>query len=478
MKRLLPRLLLVLAVLCAGVAGTFGWQRYSAARRWAKLRPPAPATLGTTAPGFDAQVAACAAKIQAWPPDQAALAEFANLCHANGQLESAAAAYDVLMQLQPTEARWPHRLAVIVAGYGQLDQAIPLLQKTTQLAPDYIVAWLKLGDAYLKSNAVPEASAAYDEVLRREPDSRYALIGLARCDLLSERLTAARAHLQRAVAGVTDFAGAQSLLAVVFDRLGNTEAAATARSRVQRSGHYTEPTDPWMEELMLQCHDPYVLLTAASTAWVEERAERAFALLERALTLAPGDARLHRQMAKMLSARGDLAGARRHLEEGVALAPTNDSIQLDLIGILHQLNDTAALQRVVAAGLAANPESPAMHFEAGMAAAAAGRLEEAAQHLEFTWRTSPDQIAAAIELANVYFRAGRGDDGVALLQDAITKFSHKPAPLLLVLIRHGIETGDPRTREWLQQAVASDPPAGLLADIRRDYQRRFGEPPP
>lgn len=478
MKRLLPRLLLVLAALLLVVAGTFGWQRFAAQREWKKLRPPMPAPLGDSAPGLDARLAASAARIQDWPPDRESLAEFAELCHANGHLESAAAAYDALMRLDPNEPRWPHRLSVIVAGYGLLDQAIPLLTRTTELAPDYLVAWLKLGDARLKSNALPEAAAAYREVLRREPDNRYALIGLARCDLLDGRLSAARANLQRAVAGVTDFAGAQSLLATVFDRLGNTEAAAAARMRVQRSGHYTEPVDAWMEELLLKCHDPYVLLTAASTASVEERPERAFALLERGLALAPDDARLHRQLGRMLLAKNDLAAARSHFERAASLAPTNDSIQLDLIQVLHRQDDSAAIERVVTRGLAANPASAALHFEAGQIASAAGRIDEATEHMEFTWRTSPDQMGAALELANLYFRAGRADEGVALIEDALGRFPQKRAPLLLRLIRHGIETADPRTRGWLQQVVESDPPAGILEDIRRDYRQHFGETPP
>lgn len=477
MKRLLLRLSFILAALGLAVAGYFGWQRISDQRAWEQLRPPLPAPAGESAPGLDARLAAIAPRIDDWPPERAALAEFTEVCHANGHLDSAAAGYEALMQLDPGEPRWPHRLAVIVAGYGQLDEAVPLFRRTTELAPDYIVAWLKLGDAYLKSNSIADAEATYDEVLRREPDNRYALIGLARCDLLTDRLSAARAHLQRAVAGVTDFAGAQSLLATVFDRLGNAAAAAAARARVERSGHYTEPVDPWMEELLFQCHDPYVLLTAASAASVEERPERARTLLERGLSLAPDDARLRRQLGKELAIAGDYAGSRRELERAVELDPTNDGIRFDLLAILRRTQDEAAFRRHVQQGLAATPQSAGFHFEAGRLAALDGRLPEATRHLEFSWRTGPDQPAAAIELAEVYFRTGRDEEAVVLLEQVLVRFPMEYGALV-ALIRRGTETGDTRTAGWLQRAAEGGAPPALLTELRQGFERKFGRTVP
>jgi predicted Zn-dependent protease len=473
MKRLLPRLLLLLAVLGLGAGGYLGWQHTAAQRTWEKLRPAIPAPLGDSAPGLDERLARCAADIQSWPPDRSALAEFAEVCHANGHLDAASAAYETLLQLDPREPRWPYRLAIILAGYGRLDDAVPLLRRTTELAPDYIVGWLKLGDAHLKSNATDPAKAAYEAVLQREPDNRYAMIGIARCDLLDGRLSAARAQLQRAVAGGGDFAGAQSLLAVVFDQLGNATAAELARGRVQRSGHYTEPVDAWMEELQLKCHDPYKLLTAASAASVEERPERARMLLERGLSLAPNDARLRRRLGKDLAIAGDYAGSRRELERAVELDPSNDGIRFDLLAILRRTKDDAAFERQVEAGLIATPTSAGLHFEAGRIAARAGRLEEATKHLEYSWRVGPDQSAAAIELADVYLRTSRDHDAIVLLEDVLLRFP-KEYGALITLIRHGIALGDARTSDWLRRAINGGAPDTLLVELRQEYERKFG----
>ncbi len=472
-RSILLRASLVIALLAIGVAGFIGWKRQAVQQAWIAARPALPAAVGANAPGLDARLAACAVRFKDWPPDRTALAEFARVCHANGQLDTAATAYRALINLEPAAPRWPYFLASIFAGYGRLDEALPYLRRTTELAPDYLVAWLKLGDALLKSNAIDDADAAYQQALHRDPANRYALLGLARCDLQAERLTSARSNLQRAVADHPDFASAQSLLGTVFERLGNAEAAAIARSRVQEGGHYTEPSDPWSEELVLECHDPYTLLIAASAAVADNRLDRALTLLARGLSLAPGDARLHRQLGKTLAIRGDYAGSRRELERAVALDPANDAIRFDLLAILRRTGDDAAFARTVQDGLVASPASVGLHLEAGRLDAKAGRPDAAISHFEFSWHNGPDQPGAALELAEAYFQRDRSDDAVAVLEDALVRFPQENAALLM-LVRHGIESGDARTARWLQRIVDGGAPAPLVAELRANYQRRFG----
>ena len=436
------------------------------------MRPTLPATVGSEAPGLDVRLAADLARLQTWPPDRVALAEFSRLCHANGLLESAIAGYEALIILEPREAHWPHLLASIFAGYGRLDEALPLLHRTIQLAPDYLVAWLRLGDALFKANATAEAESAYQEVLKRAPGNAYALLGLARCDLQFERWTAARSHLQQAVASDPTFAGAQSLLASVFERLGNPDAAALARSRVANGGHYTEAADAWTAELTAYCHNPYTLLTTASSAVADGEPRRALPALARALLIAPNDPRIHRQLAKIQRALGDPAEARSQMEQAVALAPLDENMRFDLIELLRNPKDHAELVRAVEAGLAACPGSAALQFEGGLLAVEAGRLEEAEQRFKFTWQNRPDNPAAARELAQLYFRTDRSERGIEVLEKIIGRKPLNTAAHVQ-LVRHGIETGDGRTAGWLRRATESGAPELPAFELKQEFQHRF-----
>jgi tetratricopeptide (TPR) repeat protein len=453
--------------------GVWAYRSYSTRHAWAEQRPTLPAPVSDNAPGLDQRLTACEARFRAWPPDQASLAEFAQLCHANGLLDSATTAYRALAVLQPNEPRWPHLLATIIAGDGRLEEALPLLRRTTELAPERVIAWLTLGDALLKSNHTDEATAAYSSALQRDSTNAYALLGLARCDLQAERWTAARAHLQQAVAQQPEFSSAQSLLASVLERLGNTEGAAIAKARSQRNGHYPDPPDAWRDALTEFCLDPYTLLVTASGAAAEGKPEQALVLIKRAIGLAPNDARLHRKLGNTLMQLGDPAGAREALEAAAALAPTNDAIQLNLIALLRRANDRAAVERTVARALENCPGSAGIHYEAGLLARDAANFAEAAQHFEFTWENQPDQPALGVTLAEMRFRANQNEAGLAALQEVI---SRNPAfePAVILLVNHGIETADARTGSWLEHARHSGVSATVVASLERTYRDRAG----
>ncbi len=471
MKRLHSRLLLAATLTLVGAVAIWGGRNLAARRAWAAMRPAPPEAQGAAAPGLDARLAACNDRLQTWPPDRGALAEFTRLCHANGLIEPAISGYRALMILEPGEARWPHLLASILAGYGRLDEALPLLRRATVLAPDHLVGWLRLGKALFKANATAEAEAVYRETLQRAPGNPFALLGLARCDLRQDRWTAARSHLQQAVAADPKFADAQSLLASVFDRLGNPEAAAIARRHVADEGYYSEPPDSWSDELTAFCHTPYTLLVTASATTSGGTPAKALPALERALELAPEDPRVHRQLAKTLSSLGDMAGARTELEKAVALAPGDENLQIDLVALLRAVKDRAAVERAVTAGVAACPTSAALHFDAGLIAADAGRLEEAAEHFRFSWQNRPDQSAAARELARVYFRSHRDEEGVAVLERVLAVEPRDTAAHIL-LVGHGLEMGDPRTEGWLRRAMGTGAPE--LIELQQNFQRRSG----
>jgi tetratricopeptide (TPR) repeat protein len=465
------------AVVAAGLVaggGLAGWKIAARHQAWVAMRPALPAIAAQSAPGLEPRLAGSYQRLQGWSADREALAEFALLCHANGFLSEAAVAYRGLIQLAPTEARWPHLLATILAGYGELDQALPLLRRATELAPDHIASRLKLGDVLLKTNDVPGAEAAYQAALNREPENPYALLGLARCDLQSERWTSARTRLQKAVTAAPNFSAAQHLLATVQERLGNPTAAAVALARaMQGAKRFGEAPDAWMSELVPYCHDVYRLLVTASATAAAGAPRQAMPALDRALALAPDDVRVQRQYGNTEAMLDNFKSARAHLERAIALSPSSDYLYLDLIPVLRQTNETAAINSLVAAGLAACPASAGLHFEAGMAAAASEQWDAAVPHFESSWRSRPDEVAAPIELAKVYFRTNRAEAGVAVLEEVVAA-QPKELAAHLMLVRYGISSGDTRTAAWLERAATAGGPTATLTELRQAYHRRFG----
>src|SRR6185369_15806842 len=96
---------------------------------------------------------------------QRGLIALSRLYHGNGYFAEALTCYGLLSQLDPAEPRWLHLRASILAGYGELEPAIKLWQRVTQLAPNYVAAHLRLCEALLKSNQAAAAAAEYEQVL-------------------------------------------------------------------------------------------------------------------------------------------------------------------------------------------------------------------------------------------------------------------------------------------------------------------------
>jgi tetratricopeptide (TPR) repeat protein len=198
--------------------------------------------------------------------------------------------------------------------------------------------------------------------------------------------------------------------------------------------------------------------------------------LERAITLAPQDARLHRQLGNILARLGDLPASRPSLERALALEPANEKIRSDLINLLKGLKDLPAMEKVVQEGLIASPSSTAFRFEAGLIATRYGRTDEARSYFEGVWAAEPGQIAAPCELAAVYFASGQAAAGEAVLDKLLAQ--HPLDPTVLALrVRRGIETRDPRTGDWFRQAQETGKSLTVLAELRQAYFDRFGVMP-
>ena len=474
------RLSIILFALIALVGLAFGvrftWRNIEARSAWRAARPWLPA-LDTVTPPLRARLAAADARVAAYPPDVAAWGELAQLYPANGYSPQAEQAYRGLLRFDPTNPHWPHLLAALLAGYGRLDDALPLLQRTVVLAPDYLPARLRLADALLKAGRTDEAEQAYNALLQRSPANGYALLGLARIDLARERLTAAREKLTHATAADPKFFGAQSLLASVFEQLGDDAAASAARIRANQAGRFKEALDAWVDGLVEYCYDVYRLQVAAATAKSTGDAAGAVPLLQRALTLAPDDARTLRQLGTCYLELRDFAHAREPLERAVAAAPSESSAWVDLATYQLAIGDTEAAQRTLRSGLARSPDVEPLHAELGALLLRARQLTEAIPHLQEAVRLSPEKPDIARDLITALFEADRSEEAIATLRAALNR-NPGYAPLLVQGARLEIKQQNATAAaDMIRKATQAGATSGDLARLTSEYRRQFGRSP-
>ena len=437
------------------------------------------------APSLSAWPAALADRIadaeleaQSWSRSAAGLAGLSRLYHANGFYAEALQCYDGLLALQPGEARWPHLAAGIHALYGRTDLALPLSRRATALAPDYLPAWVRLGDVLVKANQPDEAVAAYAEANRRSPGHPYALLGLARCAVARDDWTGARRFLNEAVAGHPDAIGPLSLLVSVSEKLGDEDTAEELRSRIGRR-EFNDIPDPWLDGLADACFDAYRLSVTAAVANSAGEPARAIELLDAAIALAPRNASFRRQAAQIHLNGRNFAAARTQLEQAVTANPADADAWLLLITALRELGQADAAVGVLSRGLASCPQSPSLHLEYARWLKATGRLDAAIAEFRRCYELRPSEASPLVELAQVCFAAGRESEALAALHLALERQPAHPMALA-TLAFHAISQRDERGALARWEEIRRQPraPRAVVRGLQQAFSQQFGHPPP
>ncbi|MCF3648867.1 tetratricopeptide repeat protein [Synoicihabitans lomoniglobus] len=453
-----------------------GWWWYQASQQQAQVAAwlPAVPALADASDELSARITAADERALSLTNAVAGLAELSRLYHANGYYDSALASYDALARIQPTEARWPHRHASILAGYGQAEPAIVLWQRTIELAPAYVPARLRLADLLLKSNQPQAAADAYRATLDVDRDNAWAILGLARIDYEAERWADARRHLERVVA-LTNYALGYDLIVSLYERLGLEDRAAAIRGRAEASGAFRDPPDPWLDELMADCYDPFRLALEAGTKARSGDPTTAIAWLERAIAVAPADLSAHFQLANLLVQQRDTSRALALYRRCTQLDPAFADGWAQLSGLQAQLGNDVEAERTLAAGLEAVPDSPGLHLMRARKLRAADRVGAAIAEYRTSIRLRPNEPRAYIELAVALIDQNRSDEAIALIREALVYDPANPTALGIMAFK-SIESGD-RTaaEEWLAKVEAQPRIEPAQADrIRAAFARQFG----
>lgn len=460
----------------AGVGGTI-WHRSIQARAiWASAHPARP-NIQAWPEEFRRRIEQADTASTQWPPNVVSLGELTRLYLANGFLGEAERGLRGLLNYDSRNARWPHYLASLVAGYGRLDEAIELWRKVVALDPKYLAARLKLGEALLKTNRLDEAQEAYAAALQLAPQDPYALLGLAQVALQSGRWGTARDNLESAVTANSSFSAGYSLLATVWERLGDAESAERARAKAKLLGRFKDLSDPWEDELTAECYDVYRLQVLAATLTATGDAPGAIRLLERAIAVSPGDPRTHRQLGKVYLGLHEHAKAQAELERAIALQPKEQAAYLDLINVFRETNDRASAITWIQRGMKEMPKSAGIHFEMALALLAEGKPEEALPFLMKARDLDPDNVSADQQLAQAYFRMGREKDAVETMRAALARTPDN-APIVALMVRYQIRSGNAAEAEkYLIEAHRAGGDERTLSELVGEFQRRFGRTP-
>ena len=415
--------------------------------------------------------------IEEGPDPVQGLARLARLYQANGLLGEAIQSLDLLLGLDPDNPKWPHLLAFILAGYGELEVALPLWERTMELDPGYLPAQLRRAEAFIKLNRTEDAKDAFLVVLFKDPENAHALHGLARLAIANDDYETAHRYLARSMESTGGRVGVQ-LIVTVLDRLGKTREANALRGLAQALEQYSDIPDPWILELMDECYDPYQLISGGGYAVYAGDVEGGVELMRRAIQLDPDNATAHFQLGIIYKDNGQPNEAMPNFERACQYNPQLSDAWLHRANIYIETGFPDKGDELLVMGLVQNPNSPGLHLRWAERLYEMGRLKEAIPQLQKSIQLRPQEPGAYLTLSRIYLDLKQPEKARQAALDSLDGEAFNPGALsILTLI--AISTGnETEAREWLEKLPLQP---RITPKDREDlvgfFVRRFGYRP-
>lgn len=368
--------------------------------------------------------------------------------------EKAEAEFKAASDASPLRSSARLKYAEFKAQTGATAEATALLKEITAKAPDYIPAWILLGNVALIEKKYAEVVAHLENVFGRDPgnyearllegqaliakgDAKKAIEAFERLKTAYQRSPMllyhlARAHLQNgnapqadvllteAVSISPDYTDAIILLAEVNLRTGNAEPVVSAMLSLIKK-------QPGMVQ-------PRLLLTDAYRAL--GRLDDAVGVLGELIKASPDTSQSHFLLGVVLREQNKIAEARKTFEKALELSPDNLVIQNQLLDLdLQEKNFESAVQRAQTQ-IQKTPKDAGAYFMEGKVYAAQKDATRAEASLLKSLEMDSNYSAAYDLLISIYVSSEKLPEAIARLESQLGKNPRDIRSLLLLGMIH------------------------------------------
>jgi tetratricopeptide (TPR) repeat protein len=311
-----------------------------------------------------------------------------------GDLPTAIRDYEELLKLKPSMVDVRVNLGAALADSGRFDDAIAQYRLALPDVADKSPIRLDMGLAYYKKGDLESASREFEELHKVRPEDAQVAILLGDSDVRlgrGEEAVTMLSSMEASNAANPDF---EYVLGTALLQAGRRREGAQKLSKL------AEQT---------QSADAYLL--AGSTFLDLNDFEHARTDLEAALRLKPDLPHIYTLTGMARDQTGDQAAAEPAFREALRQDSNDFNANLYLGSILYKRRSMDEAKQYLDRALQLNPTSSMACYEVAMWNSTSGHYEEAVKGLEDVTRTDPNWLEPHIELANVYYRLHRPQEG-------------------------------------------------------------------
>jgi Flp pilus assembly protein TadD len=326
-------------------------------------------------------------------PDQL----FADALHAQerGDFALAARYYQQAVKTQPDLFGAWANLGVVLVRLGRFDEAVEAYRSALKLDQGNVPLRMNLALAFYKKGDRRQAAEELETILKAQPGDLRAATLLADCYLQrgdNDKAIALTAPIARAHPEDLDVAWVLGSALIASDKhtegLALVEQVATGRNSAEA---HALAGKTW-----LKVGDP----------------EKGLKHLEEAARLDPDLPGIYTLRGIAREAASNNAGAEADLRKAIELNPKDLEALAHLGAILYSRRDLDAAKTYLDRALKVDPSNLFAHYEMALWKSASGKLAEAAKDLENVAGHDPRWIQPHIQLAALYYRLNRPEDGL------------------------------------------------------------------
>lgn len=331
------------------------------------------------------------------------------ILQAHEYTEEAHECYAVAARLDADQFRWPYYLAVLSERQNP-DEALRQYREAARRAPAIAVVRLRLAELLIAQGELSEAEAELREALKVKPNSGRAKLRLAQVALRKSQTEQARQWAEKAVESAHSHRLCYELLAQLYRRQGNHEAADQQLELAKSASIQAETwPDPFLEDVRQQRLDPHWIAYQAKRMIESGDVARGIELLANLVEEHPDELPFREHLAQAYIHYGDLDSAAETLDEGIRRRPKSAAMHRLRGSVWFLRNEWSAARTSYQRAIRSNPEDAAAHYDLGICLMKLGKQSDALRSLQEAVRYEPEMIEARIELAKLFRQQGKNE---------------------------------------------------------------------
>jgi tetratricopeptide (TPR) repeat protein len=332
----------------------------------------------------------------------------------SGQYEAAIRDYRKVLQLSPEMVTAKVNMGAALARLGQYDEAVTAYKSALPSLTYKNPVILNLGLAYYKKGDFADAHEQFEALHKLQPHDVRTAILLGDTDIKLRKFEDAATLLSPLDANNSQNLDFQYVYGSALIAVGRRKEGIP---RLERVGGGTSSADAYY--------------LAGTTSLEINDYDRARKDLEAALALNPKLPNLYTMVGEARDKTGDAKAAEPAFREALKTNPDDFEANLYLGAILYKRREMDEAKTYLERALKIKPSDTMARYEVAMLRSTSGDYETAVQQLEQLVKDDPNWLDPHVELASLYYKLHRPQDGARERQivDRLTAEQQSKGPV-------------------------------------------------